>query len=98
MALALQWTLADDAPGEGEELVQQVRLVLQVERLLVRVDVADEAPGVRLYPVAECLLLVPPHTRPQVKQPQGHSVYLNTEHYFVSFGHFLGKNGQKVMS
>ena len=28
----------------------------------------------------------------------GHSVYLNTEHYFVSFGHFLAKNGQKVMS
>ena len=29
---------------------------------------------------------------------KGHSVYLNTEHYFVSFGHFLAKNGQKVMS
>ena len=28
----------------------------------------------------------------------GHSVYLNTEHYFVSFGHFLAKNDQKVMS
>ena len=57
-------------------LVQQVRLVLEVERLLVRVDVADEPPGVRLDLVAECLLPVPPHTRPQVQQPQqaGHVV------------------------
>ena len=28
----------------------------------------------------------------------GHSVYLNTEHYFVSFGHFSAKSGQKVIS
>ena len=28
----------------------------------------------------------------------GHSVYLNTEHYFVSFSHFLAENDQKVMS